>query len=220
MTKPKSYRAFIFDLDGTLLHTLPDLVNVTNKALEDQGFPPHSSEDILTFVGDGAARLIAQAVPAEATPEQAERVFQNFKAFYHDFGILYTTEFDGMTEALKKAKEAGIKLGIMSNKFEQGVIDVRDRFFAGLIEVAHGESEAVPRKPDPAGLLLCAKELGVDPEACLFFGDSASDMQAAHNAGMGAVAVTWGYQPQERLLAAKPDYVITTPAGMLDLIEQ
>lgn len=220
MTKPKSYRAFIFDLDGTLLHTLPDLVNVTNKALEEQGFPPHSSEDILTFVGDGAARLIAQAVPADATPEQAERVFQNFKNFYHDFGICYTTEFEGMTDALTQAKEAGIKLGIMSNKFEQGVIDVRDRFFANLIEVAHGESEAVPRKPDPTGLLLCAQELGVDPEACLFFGDSASDMQAAHNAGMGAVAVTWGYQPQERLMAAKPDYVITTPAGMLDLIEQ
>ena len=76
---PKQPRLLVADLDGTLLHTLPDLVNVTNKALADQGFPPHTPEEILTYVGDGAARLIAQAVPADATPEQAERVFQNFK---------------------------------------------------------------------------------------------------------------------------------------------
>lgn len=217
MSGQQTYRAFIFDLDGTLLHTLPDLVNVTNKALADQGFPPHDPDAILSFVGDGAASLIRQAVPSYATPEQAEKVFQNFKDFYHDFGILYTTEFEGMTETLQRLKDAGIKLGIMSNKFEQGVFDVRDRFFAGLVEVAHGESDVIPRKPDPAGLLLCAEELGVDPGECLYFGDSASDMQAAHNAGMKAVAVTWGYQPHERLMAADPDHVIETPAGMLAL---
>lgn len=151
MSEQRTYKAFIFDLDGTLLHTLPDLVNVTNKALADQGFPPHTPEEILTYVGDGAARLIAQAVPANATPEQAERVFQNFKNFYHDFGIIYTTEFDGITAALEQAKEAGVGLAILSNKFEQGVLDVRDRFFPDLIEVAHGESDTVPRKPDPTG---------------------------------------------------------------------
>lgn len=220
MSEQRTYKAFIFDLDGTLLHTLPDLVNVTNKALADQGFPPHTPEEILTYVGDGAARLIAQAVPADATPEQAERVFQNFKNFYHDFGIIYTTEFDGITAALEQAKEAGVGLAILSNKFEQGVLDVRDRFFPDLIEIAHGESDAVPRKPDPTGLLLCASELGVAPEECLFFGDSASDMQAAHNAGMEAVAVTWGYQPQERLMAAAPDHVIEKPVDMLRFIEQ
>lgn len=217
MNEQRIYKAFIFDLDGTLLNTLPDLVNVTNKALAEEGFPPHSPEQILTYIGDGAASLISQAVPADATQEQFERTFQRFKDNYHDFGILYTTEFDGMTDALKKVKAAGVGLAIMSNKFEQGVLDVRDRFFPGLIEVAHGESDAIPRKPDPAGLLLCAKELGVDPADSLFFGDSASDIQAAHNAGMKGVAVTWGYQPHERLMSAKPDYVIEKPEDMLAL---
>ena len=218
MSEQRTYKAFIFDLDGTLLHTLPDLVNVTNKALADQGFPPHTPEEILTFVGDGAASLIRQAVPAEATPEQQEKVFQNFKTFYHDFGILYTTEFEGMSEVLRQAKEAGVGLGIMSNKFEQGVLDVRDRFFEGIIEVAHGESESIPRKPDPTGLLLCAKELGIDPSECLFFGDSASDMEAGHNAGMKTVAVTWGYQPHERLMGALPDYVVESPGDIRKFI--
>ena len=217
MNEQRTYKAFIFDLDGTLLNTLPDLVNVTNMALAEEGFPKRSAEEILRFIGDGAARLVAQAVPEGATPEEAQRVFDQFRALYRDHGILYTTEFDGMNETLRRAKDAGVGLAIMSNKFEQGVLDVRDRFFPGLIEVAHGESDTIPRKPDPAGLLLCAKELGVDPVDCLFFGDSASDIQAAHNAGMKGVAVMWGYQPHERLMSAKPDYVIEQPEDMIAL---
>lgn len=214
----QTYKAFIFDLDGTLLDTMPDLMNVTNKALEAEGFPPHTYEAILSFVGDGAAKLIAQAVPADASPEKQQRVFQNFKDFYHDFGIQFTREFDGMSDTLRAAKAAGIKLGILSNKFEQGVIDVNDRYFADIMDVAHGESDTVPRKPDPAGLLLSAQELGVQPAECLFFGDSASDIQAAHNAGMKGVAVMWGYQPHERLLSSNPDFVINTPEEMLGLV--
>jgi phosphoglycolate phosphatase len=213
-----TYKAFIFDLDGTLLDTLPDLANVTNAALADQGFPPHPSEKILTFVGDGAASLIRQAVPDYATPEQAEKVFQNFKTFYHQFGIKYTQEFEGITAILQELKDAGIKLGIMSNKFEQGVNDVTEHFFSGLIDSAHGESDVVPRKPEPQGLLLCAKEMGVDPSECLFFGDSASDIEAAHNAGMKGVAVMWGYQIHGRLLNSNPDFVINKPAEMLNFL--
>ena len=217
MCNQPAYKAFIFDLDGTLLNTLPDLVNVTNKALEEEGFPTHTPEQILTYIGDGAASLISQAVPADASQDEFERTFKRFKDFYHDFGILYTTEFEGMSEALQQAKAAGVKLAIMSNKFEQGVLDVRDRFFPDLIDVAHGESVQVPRKPDPTGILLCAEELGIDPAECLFFGDSASDIEAGHNAGMKSVAVKWGYQPHERLMAANPDYVLERPEDMLVL---
>lgn len=182
MSEQRTYKAFIFDLDGTLLHTLPDLVNVTNKALADQGFPPHSPEEILTYVGDGAARLIAQAVPADATPEQAERVFQNFKNFYHDFGIIYTTEFEGITAALEQAKEAGRVLRSCRTSSNQGVLDVRDRFFPDLIEVAHGESDRFRASLTLQGCCFVPVSSVLLPEECLFFGDSASDMQAAHNA--------------------------------------
>lgn len=68
MSEQRTYKAFIFDLDGTLLHTLPDLVNVTNKALADQGFPPHTPEEILTYVGDGAARLIGASGASRGNP--------------------------------------------------------------------------------------------------------------------------------------------------------
>lgn len=214
------YKAFIFDLDGTLLNTLPDLVNVTNMALAAEGFPPHSPEQILAYIGDGAASLISQAVPEDASQEEFERTFKRFKNLYHEFGVQYTTEFEGMNETLQKLKDSGIKLGIMSNKFEQGVLDVTDRFFSDLIDIAHGESEDIPRKPDPIGLLKCAEEMGVDPDDCLFVGDSASDIHAGHNAGMKAAAVKWGYQPQGRLMASNPDHVLEHPEDMLALAAQ
>ena len=121
-------------MDGTLLHTLPDLAAVTNKALELEGFPPHTEEQIRTFVGNGALALARLAVPDGATEEQAEKVFRNFKSLYGEFGLSLTSEFEGMTETLKELHARGKKLGIMSNKFEGGVKDVEAKFFPGLFD--------------------------------------------------------------------------------------
>lgn len=212
----KTFDGFIFDLDGTLLNTLPDLVVVTNKALADEGFPPHSEEAILHFVGDGVMSLVLQAVPDTATKEQAQRVYQGFRDSYAEYGMNLTKEYDGMTETLKKVRALGKKIGIMSNKFEGGVKDVEAKFFPGIIDAAHGESDTIPRKPNPQGLLLCAKEMGVSPDRCVYFGDSASDMLASHNAGMYAVGVTWGYQPLEKLKTGKPCEMISSPKELLN----
>lgn len=207
---------FIFDMDGTLLHTLPDLAAVTNKALELEGFPPHTEDQIRTFVGNGVLALARLAVPEGATEQQAEQVYLNFKNLYAEYGLDLTREFEGMTDTLDKLHAQGKKLGIMSNKFEGGVKEVEAKFFPGLFDASHGETDAIPRKPEPDGLLLCAKEMGVDPSRCAYFGDSASDLIAAHNAGMLAVGVTWGYQPLETLKSGNPDVLISTPTAILD----
>ena len=84
MEHQSGFEGFLFDMDGTLLHTLPDLVVVTNKALELEGFPPHAESEILRFVGNGVMSLVLQAVPAEATEEQAQRVFDHFTSLYSE----------------------------------------------------------------------------------------------------------------------------------------
>lgn len=211
----RHFQGFIFDLDGTLLDTLPDIVVVINKALVREGFPSRTQEDILQLIGDGVQTLALKSVPKTASPEEAQKVFQHFKNLYARFGLDLTKQYAGMAETLEELKRRGKKVGIMSNKFEGGVKSVVQKFFPHLIDVAHGESPSIRRKPQPDGLLACAKEMQLSPKDCVYFGDSETDMLAAHNAGMFAVGVTWGYQPLEKLNAGKPDALINQPKEIL-----
>lgn len=216
--KRQGFKGFIFDMDGTLLDTLPDMVLITNEVLELEGFPPHSDDEIRRFVGNGVKSFILQAIPDGASDEQVERIVQNFRSHYSDHGLSLTRQFDGMEDTLATLKRRDKKLGIMSNKFEAGVIAVRDKYFPGLFDATHGESDVIPRKPDPAGLLTCAKEMGLTPEECVYFGDSHGDMLAGNNAGMYTVGVTWGFQPVEKIKTGNPDELIDSPAQILNFM--
>lgn len=215
------YDAFIFDLDGTLIDSLPDLVVVTNKALQQMGFPERSRDEILSYVGNGARELMRKACPAGTGPDVVAQAFALFKSLYGEYGLLLTKPYGGVIEVLQCLHAQGKKTAVLSNKFEGGVHDVMAHCFDAvepyLIDVAHGEreSEGVPRKPDPAGLLLIMKELEVEPKRCIYFGDSAGDIICAHAAGVYAVGCTWGYQPKEALVQAKADALIDAPAEIM-----
>lgn len=221
-TPDTTYDAFIFDLDGTLIDSLPDLVVVTNKALQQMGFPVRSREEILSYVGNGARELMRKACPVGTDSDAVAQAFALFKSLYSKYGLSLTKPYDGVIEALRCLHARGKKTAVLSNKFEGGVHDVIAHCFdvvePHLIDVAHGEreSEGVPRKPDPAGLLLIMKELEVEPERCIYFGDSAGDIICAHTAGAYAVGCTWGYQPKEALIQAKADALIDAPAEIMD----
>lgn len=209
------FKGFIFDMDGTLLHTLPDLAALTNIVLEREGYPTRTEDEVRTFVGNGVLSLILQAVPQEISEEKAQHAFKMFCDLYDEYGIKLTKPFDDMEETLRTLKAQGIKLGIMSNKFEAGVREVEQRYFPGLFDVSHGEAADIPRKPDPTGLLVCAKEMGLTPDECVYFGDSHGDMLAGNNTGMYTVGVTWGYQPVEKIKQGNPAELIDSPKNIL-----
>ena len=215
MAAEKTFDAFVFDLDGTLLDTLPDLVSVTNETLRRFGHPEHTRDEILAMVGNGLRSLISQAVPAGLSADELERELAYWKAAYDSCGHAHTALYPGMMEALEELKARGKKLAVLSNKFDGGVKDIMNHFMPGFMDFELGEGP-VPRKPDPAGLLLVAKTLGVDPGRIAYVGDSAdTDMLVAHNAGSFAIGVTWGYQPVERLKETA-DALIVSPAQLLD----
>ena len=176
------FDTFIFDLDGTILDTMPDLIHVTNETLAHFGYPTHTDAAIRSFVGDGAQRLIYRALP-EGTPETVcAEALEYWKALYPQTGHARTRHYAHMPETLAELKARGCKLAVLSNKYEGGVKDVIPRFLPDLFEVLHGECEAIPRKPDPAGLLQTIQELDSAPERTAYVGDSAGDMRVAHNA--------------------------------------
>ncbi|MDO4442500.1 MAG: HAD family hydrolase [Slackia sp.] len=215
MNTEQTFDAFVFDLDGTLLDTLPDLVSVTNETLRRFGHPEHMRDEILAMVGNGLRSLISQAVPAGLPDEAVEEELTYWKAAYDACGHAKTAFYPGMRETLEELKTRGKKLAVFSNKFDGGVKDVMAHFMPGFMDFELGEGP-VPRKPDPEGLLLVARMLEIEPSRIAYVGDSAdTDMQVAHNAGCFAIGVSWGYQPVDRLRETA-DALIDRPAQLLD----
>lgn len=215
-----AFDTFIFDVDGTLLDTLPDLVLLTNAVLRECGYPERTSHEILGFVGNGVKALMYQAVPESAGGEQVEEAMRRWKDLYPQYGHHLTKPYPGILSMLAELKNNGAKLGVLSNKFDAGVQEVVTAYLPDIFMVAHGESVTCPRKPDPTGLLLTMEELQATPEHTVYVGDSVGDITVSRNAKIGAVGVTWGYHEAERLQKASPDLLIDHPRMLLPLMKQ
>lgn len=209
------YNTFVFDLDGTLLDTLPDLVELTNEALREQGFPSRTRDEIHSFVGAGAEALIRLAVPATATSEQADATMRRWKELYPIIGNKLTRAYPHMVETLQELKGRGVRLGVLSNKFDAGVHDVINLYLPDIFDVMHGESEEIPRKPDPTGLLRTVAELDSTPAQTVYVGDSGTDVAVSRNAGVFSLGAAWGYHGAAGLRKAGADAVIEDPRELL-----
>lgn len=208
--------AFVFDMDGTLIDSMPDLITVTNATMEHFGYPTHTPDEILHMVGNGLRSLIAQALPQNLEEAQLEEGIAYWKGLYDVRGNQQTTVYDGMLDTLAQLKAQGKKLAVVSNKYDRGVKLMTREYFDDLMDFAIGDGP-VPRKPDPQGLLRVSDELGIAPEHIAYIGDSDVDMQVANNAGAYPIGCTWGYMPTEALLANSPGALIDAPAELLEL---
>lgn len=209
----------IFDLDGTLLDTLDDLADSVNFALADRGMPGRTVEEVRMFVGDGVKWLIKRAVP-EATPEdEILAVLAVFKRHYSENMENKTRPYKDIPELLAKAREKGIKIAVVSNKFDEAVKTLCSKYFAGLIDCAIGESENVRRKPAPDSVFAALKVLGSKAENSFYIGDSDTDIKTAENAGVESIGVAWGFRGREALEAAGAGYIAETPWDIMKQLE-
>lgn len=211
----QTFDAFVFDLDGTLLNTLPDLVSLTNATLAEFGYPQHSTEQIRSFVGNGARALMYQAVPKGASEEDIDRAMARWKELYPQFGYGQTKPYEGMPQTLAELKRRGKRLGALSNKFDEAARQVVAGFLPDTFDIVHGECPEYPRKPNPAGLLKMLKVLGVDPSRCAYIGDSGGDMTTAVNAQVFGIGVSWGYQSVRTLKDNGARAIIDEPRQLL-----
>lgn len=213
------FDTFIFDLDGTLLHTLPDLVVITNMALRESGYPERSEAEILSYVGNGVKALMYQAVPENTDPEAAEAAVEHWKALFPLYDNNLTKPYPHIEEMLARLRARGCKLAVLSNKFDAGVHQVIGKYLPDYFDAEHGECESIPRKPDPTGLLHTISELGSSPQRTVYIGDSPGDIRTARNAGTYAVGVSWGYHHVDDFVAegAEPDLMISSPLDLIAL---
>lgn len=215
----KRYNAVIFDLDGTLLNTLDDLMDSANYALHKQGFPVRSREEIRKFVGNGVKKLIERAVPAGISGEDIEQTLAVFKEHYSGNMLNKTGPYNGIMELLARLKEGGISAAIVSNKFDPAVKELNHQFFEDYIQVAIGESETVARKPAPDTAVEALRQLGISADQAVYVGDSDVDIQTAQNAGLDSISVTWGFRDRDFLLEHGANIIIDHPLELLKYIK-
>jgi len=213
-------KAILFDLDGTLVDTLPDIAAIMNAVLAEQGFPIRATEDYRGFLGWGSRELSRRSLPPQARTEMyIAATDAGMRKRYAAEPVRHSRPYPGVTETLQALNGRGFDLAVLSNKPDPLVRLVLERLFPGIpFAVMYGAREGVPHKPDPAAALAIARKLAAEPEDCLFVGDSEVDMQTALNAGMTAVAVSWGYRDAAALRDAGASHILDRPADLLDLL--
>ena len=193
----------IFDLDGTLVESLPGIAASLNRALALHGLPQHGHDAVRGFIGDGAKMLVTRALAPGEASLHLESVL---KSFGEDYAVSWqdgTVPYDGIPGLLANLKSAGIPLAVLSNKPHSFTVEIVEKLFPkNTFATILGNREDLPHKPDPTGALEISATLGISPENCILIGDSTMDLDTAKNAGMSSIAVTWGYHDRERLAYA------------------
>ena len=210
----------VFDLDGTLINSLEDLADSANWMLMQHGFPTHPVDAYRYFVGDGMRKLIERILPPEERNDmQIERCKAEFLAYYTIHMEDKTVAYPGMIELLKELKDRGLKIAVATNKVHSAVAPLMEKYFPGIrFDSMIGQREGVPVKPHPQIMYDIQQETGCQPSETLHVGDTATDMQLAHNAGVTPVGVLWGYRPLEELQEAGAKFIIERPEELLGLV--
>lgn len=212
------YDIAIFDFDGTVLDTLDDIEYAINSALETNGMPTRTHEEVRAFVGDGARLLADRAVPEGTPVHVTDKVFDDYRANYGPKGYPRTKPYDGIIEMLLRLKNAGISVAVLSNKPDHAVQEMCLRYFDGIFDYKAGERAGIPRKPEPDGIYKLLEEMNIPLERSVYIGDTDIDVTVARNAGMDCVAVDWGFRDREVLIEAGATLIASTPDELYDYL--
>ena len=213
----------IFDLDGTLTNTLESLTYSVNLTLKEMNLEPITMDQCRRFVGEGARKLMERTLRARGD-EKLERIDEGMEVYgriFHDNCTYHVTPYDGIPEMLSDLKSMGVRLAVLSNKPHGQAVDVVGQIFGeGVFDFVQGQSDKLPRKPDPAGVLYLLDKMGISKEECVYVGDSETDVATAKAAGVTELAATWGFRSREDLEAAGAQMLIDTPRELTEYIRK
>ena len=213
----------VWDLDGTLVDSAPDLASALNTVLDKRGFFTLSIETVRTMIGNGVPKLVERgfnAVGMRLDAGQLEELVDIFVQEYVTCATEQTRPFPQVVEVLDQLREMNIPMGVCTNKPEALSRQILDGLgLSGYFSSVVGGDSTTARKPDPLPLLTCLKELVATPQLSLMIGDSVHDVHAARAAGVGVGVVPWGYRsvPVEDLGA---DFIVSDLAALPGMIRE
>ena len=202
--KPRS-TALIFDMDGTLLDTIPDIARSFNTVFGRNGFPEYDPEDYKVFVGSGLRNALISALPDDAglSEETLQRLLVEIMDEYSKNPAGLTKPYEGIVDLLQEMAGLDVKMAVLSNKAHELTLPIVKTFFSEIpfVEIV-GKTARFPLKPSPESAQYIMEQMKRNPQETLMIGDSVVDFRTAGQAGMIPVCVAWGFNPVEKLLGA------------------
>ena len=214
-------KVVVFDLDGTLLNTLDDLADSTNHILAQHGYPTHPLDAYRYFVGNGIAKLVERALPAEhRTATTIQTMLNEFIPYYNLHKADKTSVYPGMTQLMKTLQQKGIQIAVASNKVHSAMQPLMEHYFPEIhFAAALGQREGVPIKPDAAIVNDIMAVCKAKRSEVLYVGDTSVDMQTAANARVTSVGVLWGFRDRKELEQSGAQYIIEKPEELLSVMD-
>jgi phosphoglycolate phosphatase len=213
----QTYKAVIFDLDGTLVDTIEDIAVSMNRALELKGFPALEPRSYIDRVGWGAKKLAELSMPEAVRGDSlAAETASLAGQFYAEKPAVHSRVYPGIESLLPTLRRRGIKAAVLSNKPDPVTrLVIAALFPPGTFDLVQGDVPDLPRKPDPRAAQGLLRRLGVSPGKTIFTGDSDVDMRTARASGCYALGVSWGYRSVETLWEAGAQGIIFRPEELL-----
>ena len=214
------YEAYLFDLDGTLVDSAPDLHATLNVILREEGCAPVTLEAVRAFIGEGARRLLERSLEAQgepAEPARLDRLLKRYLAYYGSHISDHSAVYPGVRETLLSLQAAGAGLAVVTNKFEHLAREVLGALeLSAFFPVVLGGDSLPERKPSALPQLEACARLAVAPDAALMVGDSRTDIAAARAANISVLCVPYGYNHGEPIEAAGADGIIPNLSALLE----
>jgi phosphoglycolate phosphatase len=222
---PLLAKAIIFDLDGTLLDTLPDLARSANLMLAELGLPEVEGPRVRAYIGDGAVRLVKRVLTGdwEREPERAlfDRAMPIFNRHYAEGVARESRPFPGVVEGLEAFRERGFPMGCITNKPEMFTLPLLEQTgLAPYFDIVVSGDVLPRKKPDPMPITYACGFFAARPEHVVLIGDSGNDRESAHAAGCPALGVTYGYIPGGDVRSLGFDAIVDSFEEALTLVKK
>ncbi len=211
------YDAIFFDLDGTVVDSLQDIVDAVNHTMRHFQLPERTADELKPHLGWGVGHLMRAILP-ELPQEKVDEVLDHYRPYYARHAGDKSRPFDGIPGMMERLKADGLLLAILSNKPDAAVQPLVRQYFSGLVSLAVGELPNVRRKPHPDMVEAAARQLNVPLARCLYVGDTEVDIDTAKNAGIDCACVTWGFRTRKQLRSAGATVIVDTPEALASYI--
>ena len=210
-------KTIMFDLDGTVLDTLPDIALSANYALKKLGFPEQTMEHIRMAIGHGIRNLLKDLMKREDTEilEECRSIFQDY---YNKNKALTTKPYEGIVELLHTLKDRGNRIFLISNKYDGATQELVTQFFGKVFDGVYGSRDGILPKPDRAIFDFVCQENHVDKETVIYIGDSEVDCEFAKNCNVSFIGVSWGFRKREELIACGAQVIVDSVSELKDAL--